>query len=630
MRRTTSCVALLLLAIGLPAGGAPPAIPDQVPFAATLPGGGAGPVDLTLRIYDSETGGSLLYVQGFTSVPLADGAFSVALGPTGSATDTPDDPLTTSLVAALAGDLAAAPSRFIEITVEPDPPLPRTRVLAVPFALRAASAETAEIAGAVLQVGGVPPEVVGQIYANTNLDGGGPVNTDPREGTGDVDGDDIANFVDPDNDGDGYSDVTEVAQGSDINLITPTISGFSPSFLFFGTVGTVQVQGANFEPGISVVFGTQTPTPSNLTSSQFDVLVGPQTGPATVIVTRLNGESDSASFNFGEAPSTTHSTEAVAGASLDFDVFGAAQALVGRPGSYSVDTDADGAVDTTVAVSNLATAWTPAGRAAQVQGGGSLSYAADTDGDFNVTDETPALIESGINPQSVSLAFDPSGRPAVGYLRIGTGTQVMLARDLTSDGDFVDAGELVQIQTFGGQIVRRSELAIDAAGRAAYVYQIGPTNILRIAYDRSGDGDFNDTVGGTPEISTVTGGTGNTDCLGVAFTSAGRLAISNQSSTGDARLGRDANGDGDVNDVGENLVIAAGTPVCDVRRTAGGGLDFVYGGAGLTRLRDLNDDGDFADAGETLQLLLSSTPVTAVEIGNDNWLATQTNILFAP
>ena len=135
---------------------------------------------------------------------------------------------------------------------------------------------------------------------------------------------------------------------------------------------------------------------------------------------------------------------------------------------------------------------------------------------------------------------------------------------------------------------------------------------------------------GTAEVSTVNGGTGNTDCLGVAFDSAGRLAISNQSSTGDARLGRDLNGDGDVNDAGENLVIAAGTPVCDVRRSPGGGLDFVYGGAGLTRLRDLNDDGDFADAGETLQLLLSSTPVTALEIGNDSWIATETKILLAP
>jgi hypothetical protein len=137
-------------------------------------------------------------------------------------------------------------------------------------------------------------------------------------------------------------------------------------------------------------------------------------------------------------------------------------------------------------------------------------------------------------------------------------------------------------------------------------------------------------VGGAPEVSTVVGGTGNTDCLGVAFTSAGRLAISSQSSTGDARLGRDANNDGDVNDAGENLVIAAGASVCDVRRSAGGGLDFVYGGAGLTRLRDLDDDGDFADVGETLQLLLSSTPVTAVEIGNNSWIATQTDILFAP
>jgi hypothetical protein len=71
MRRTASCFAVaILLAIGLPAGGAPPAIPDQVPFASTVPGGGAGPVDLTVRIYDAESGGSMLYVQSFAGVPL--------------------------------------------------------------------------------------------------------------------------------------------------------------------------------------------------------------------------------------------------------------------------------------------------------------------------------------------------------------------------------------------------------------------------------------------------------------------------------------------------------------------------------------------------------------------------------
>ena len=47
-----------------------------------------------------------------------------------------------------------------------------------------------------------------------------------------------------------------------------------------------------------------------------------------------------------------------------------------------------------------------------------------------------------------------SCRPVIGYLRTGAGTQVMLARDLGGDGDFADPGELVQVQIFGGTVVR--------------------------------------------------------------------------------------------------------------------------------------------------------------------------------
>jgi len=627
----------VLVSLALPAGAAPPAIPDQVPFSGSIPSG-TGTVDLTIRIYDAALGGTLLYVQDFADVALDEGAFSLALGPTGRATDTPQNPLTTSLVAALAGDLAAtAPGRFVEVTVDPSPPLARTRLLVVPFALRSATAESAESADTVAQVGGLPPDVLAQIYLNTNLDGGGPPNADPAEGQGDADGDGIANFVDPDNDGDGQADVAEVSQGSSINLVTPTITSFVPSAIPFGEQDTVHVQGTFFEPGIAVVFGSQTPAPSNVTSTGFDVFVGPQLGTVPVTVTRLNGESDSASFSFGGAPVSTHTPGGVIGAALDFDVFGFAQALVGRGSSYGVDANADGLVDTTISAgtgSFLAISWTPAGRVAAVQtndcGASSLCYVADQDGDLDVNDETPAVIETGISPQHASLAFDASGRPVVGYLRTGTGTQAMLARDLTGDGDFADAGEVIQIQTYGGTIVRRTELAIDPAGRAAYVYISGATNNLRIAYDRSGDGNFDDTVGGTPEISLVNLGSGNTDCLGVAFDSAGRLALAFQSQAGQIRLSRDLNTDGDLNDAGESTEIAANTGVCDVERGSGGGLFFVHGGASLTRLRDLNNDGDFGDAGESLSLLPSSFPVVSLEIGSDSWIATHNEILLAP
>jgi len=619
---------LLTLTLAGAALAAPPEIPDQVPYSAVVPGGGAGPVDLTLRIYDAAASGTLLYVQDFADVPLVDGAFTLALGPTGRATDAPTDPLTTSLVAALAGDLAAtAPGRFVEVTVNTDPPLPRERVLAVPFALRAASAEsaeTAESANSVTHVGGVPPEVLGQIFANFDFGDGGPPNSDPSEGLGDVDGDGVANFLDSDNDADAQSDSAEVAQGSDINLITPTISSIGPP-VPGGAQATVHVAGTFFEPGLSVVFGSQTPTPSNLTATGFDVLVGPQTGEVTVTVTRLNGQSASTIFEFGDAPSVQHSTTAVAGAALDFDVSTSAL-LVGRSGSHSVATA--GPFSAPIAANNIATAWDPLGRVAVARFASSvLSYAVDTNGDFVV--DGGSTIESGVGVAHASLVFDPSGRPAIGYLKNTLGTQVMLARDLTADGDFVDAGELVLVQSFGGTTVRRSELAFDAAGRAAYLYQVAVGNTLRFAYDLNGDGDFADTVGGTPERIVIASGSGDTDCFGVTFDSAGRLALTYQNpANGAAVLARDGNGDGEVNDAGERVEYGPAA-VCDGERTSAGGLLFVHGGTGLVQLRDRNNDGDFTDPAESGTVVLS-TPVTAVEIGSDEWVASQTHAYLAP
>jgi hypothetical protein len=255
----------------------------------------------------------------------------------------------------------------------------------------------------------------------------------------------------------------------------------------------------------------------------------------------------------------------------------------------------------------------------------------DTDGDLLLSDETGATIESEINVAHASLVFDAGGRPAIGYLRTSPGTQVMLARDFSGDGDFEDPGELVLVQSFGGRIVRRSELAIDAAGRAAYLYQTASTNTLRVAWDRSGDGDFDDKVGGTNEKSVVFGGSGNTDCFGVTFDSAGRLVLAYQNPTSSALvLARDLNGDGDVNDGGERTELAASATVCDLERTEGGGLQVVHGGTGLFRLLDENDDGDFDDPGESLTLVQPPTSVDAVEIGSDAWTATETNVYVAP
>lgn len=75
--------------------------------------------------------------------------------------------------------------------------------------------------------------------------------------------------------------------------------------------------------------------------------------------------------------------------------------------------------------------------------------------------------------------------------------------------------------------------------------------MLRIAYDRNGDGDYADVVGGTPETFTPFSTTGNAGrpCGGIAFDGAGRLAaVFSEPSASLVRVMRDMNADGDFSD----------------------------------------------------------------------------------
>ena len=81
----------------------------------------------------------------------------------------------------------------------------------------------------------------------------------------------------------------------------PSITGFSPAQAFANESTTVTILGSNFEAGLSVQFGSETPTATNLTAGCFDVQVGPQpVGIVTVTVTLANGRFDQASFRFGD------------------------------------------------------------------------------------------------------------------------------------------------------------------------------------------------------------------------------------------------------------------------------------------------------------------------------------------
>jgi hypothetical protein len=156
------------------ASAAPPAPPPQVTYQGVLldllgmPQ--TGSVDLTIRVYDALTGGTLVYMQSFSGVPLSDGVFTVTVGPTGDAADTPADPLTTSLEDALVGDVGpTAPGRFLEVTVGTDGALARTQILTVPYALEAARLQGTAAAEFQSRVTGICGE--GEAIQAINSDG---------------------------------------------------------------------------------------------------------------------------------------------------------------------------------------------------------------------------------------------------------------------------------------------------------------------------------------------------------------------------------------------------------------------------------------------------------------------------
>jgi hypothetical protein len=628
MRPILVAYTLLATLLVAPSLAAPPTIPTSLPYQGLLLDGlgqpRTGSVDLTVRVFDAVVGGTLVYKQSFPAVALADGVFTVQLGPSGEGSDAPSNPLTTDLATALAGDAGAtAPVRFLEVTVGGDGPLSRTQILSSAYALRAASAAVADTAtnattaANATNVGGVSSQYLVDFLAQYNPDGGPPA-LDPREGLADVDGDGIPNFLDPDNDNDGISDDQEIAQGHDINLPTPVVTNISPMSMLYTSSGTVAITGTNFLAPVSVSFGSQNPTPTNVTSTSFQVTVGPQApGTANIVVTTGNGEHNGP-YSFTFFQTVAHSIVLNPGAnnlqsSIDvrqgtsFLVFsGQKQYGVGNASSALTVNS----LSSQGATGQIATAFEPSGRLdgvrCSVSGSNSnVELLADTNSDLLLNSgETPIPIETvaGTNGilNSATLGFDSGGRRVVGYQRSdGTTSLPFVAHDLNGDGDFADAGELVSAGSAAtpGQIA--SALAIDPSDHVAYVRGAGG---VFAAWDRNADGDFADTIGGNPELLTVASGT-SPSCLGATFDSAARLALV-YAIGGQLFLARDLNGDGDFADAGETTtLLASGASSCDVGWKPGQPFAVSYwDGNKIVLLLDRNDDGDFADANESTSI----------------------------
>lgn len=660
-RCTLGVCVLALLGVAT-AAAAPPVVPEKLSYQGVLLDDEGlprtGSVDLTLRIYDALFGGTLLYVQTLNTVPLTDGVFSVVIGPNGASSDVPDDPLTTSLAEALAGDLSGTgPSRFLEVTVGAEGALTRTQVLTAPYALRAesaAQADAAQTATSVTTVGGLPADVLLQIFENTNLDNSGPPNNDPSEGLADPDGDGIQNFVDFDNDNDGISDSGEVSQGSNINLVTPNLRRIRPDEALAVLTTTVVVEGDNLDPGMSVEFGSQTPVAMNLEldspnattgTDLFEVAIGPQpVGNVQTRVTLPNGETDAiSSFDFRDSLDHDVAFEVTGvGLQASFDAAFDALVLVGGgvgfpsqrghhvllPLEYPVNfPTASSAFPGQISVS-----FDPAGRIAGLRcrdlgnGDCDVEIAVDSDGDYDLKDETGVLVESLTNgtPPTIlspSLRFDPAGRPLAGYFALHTTYDAVVAHDRDGDGQFTGPSELVVVDTGVGTRGDLGRVAADAGGRAAFVYFDNTLKHVRLAWDRNDDGDFADTVGGNPELFSVASlDPGIASCVAAAFAPDGDLAVLYGTGT-DVVFARDGNADGDFADAGESGVLESGTaPHCDLT-SEGGVLAAVYridGGSTLRARIDRNDDGDFDDANETFDRPTSAPANTKVGVAKSD------------
>lgn len=240
-------------------------VPGQVNFQGVLLNNASqavnGSVDFNFTLFDAVTGGAQLWSESQTGVPVTDSMYTVALG---SVT-----PISTGI---LNGGTV-----YLEVSVGGEILSPRQRLLAVPYALNAEQANN---------VAGISGVFIQQLFLNKDWDGQSIANDDPLEGFLDVDGDGLANFMDPDNDNDGFTDDQEVVNGTSVNLVTPTISATTPGAAGYPTLETVT--GSGFLAGLAVQVGTENPTPQSLTSTSFDITVGAAQVPGSVAITVTN------------------------------------------------------------------------------------------------------------------------------------------------------------------------------------------------------------------------------------------------------------------------------------------------------------------------------------------------------
>ena len=128
----------VLLGVFLAAHAALADVPRQITYQGRLTGGGTGPVDLTVRFYDTGTNGSPLFEETHVGVPRTSGLFTVYIG-----SNTPGG-VSDSALATGTGEL------WLGVSVNGQTELtPRTQMVMTPFAAKAKSAEQVVLPGSV-------------------------------------------------------------------------------------------------------------------------------------------------------------------------------------------------------------------------------------------------------------------------------------------------------------------------------------------------------------------------------------------------------------------------------------------------------------------------------------------------
>ena len=132
IRRSFCLVLCLLVAVSSALADVPRLIHYQGKLLDTVGAPVSGDVSLTIRLYDGPApGGSVTFEESHTSVPLKNGLFSILIG--------------TSTAAGVPDAAFASATAYLGVSVQGGEELsPRTRLVSVPYALRANRAATAE------------------------------------------------------------------------------------------------------------------------------------------------------------------------------------------------------------------------------------------------------------------------------------------------------------------------------------------------------------------------------------------------------------------------------------------------------------------------------------------------------